>query len=59
VVLTADHGGFDMPERLDEQALPAAARADKALMPDALSAVVAAKTGLEARDLIQADGPPG
>lgn len=59
VVLTADHGGFDMPERLDEQALPAAARADKALMPDALSAVVAAKTGLEARDLIQADGPSG
>ena len=59
VVLTADHGGFDMPERLDEQALPAAARADKALMPEALSEVVAAKTGLAAKDLLQADGPSG
>jgi predicted AlkP superfamily pyrophosphatase or phosphodiesterase len=59
VVLTADHGGFDMPERLGEQALPAAQRADKALLPDALSAVVAAKTGLDAKDLIQADGPSG
>lgn len=59
VVLTADHGGFDMPERLDEQALPAAARADKVLMPEALSEVVAAKTGLVAKDLIQADGPSG
>ncbi len=58
-VLTADHGGFDLPERLGEQALPAAQRADKALEPAALSAAVAAKTGLEAKDLLQADGPSG
>lgn len=59
VVLTADHGGFDMPERLDEQALPAAHRVSKALLPDALSAAVAAKTGLDAKDLVLADGPSG
>jgi len=59
VVLTADHGGFDMPERLGEQALPAARRVSKALLPDALSAAVAAKTGLEAKDLVLADGPSG
>ncbi len=59
VVLTADHGGFDMPERLDEQALPAAHRVSKALLPDALSAAVAAKTGLDGKDLVQADGPSG
>lgn len=59
VVLTADHGGFDMPERLDEQALPAAQRADQALEPAALSAAIAAKTGLEAKDLLLADGPSG
>ena len=59
MVLTADHGGFDMPERLGEQALPAARRVSKALLPDALSAAVAAKTGLEAKDLVLADGPSG
>lgn len=59
VVLTADHGGFDMPERLGEQALPAAHRVNKALLPEALSAAVAAKTGLAAKDLVQADGPSG
>jgi len=59
VVLTADHGGFDMPERLGEQALPAAHRVSKALLPEALSAAVAAKTGLDAKDLVLADGPSG
>lgn len=59
VVLTADHGGFDMPERLGEQALPAAHRVNKALLPEALSAAVAAKTGLAAKGLVQADGPSG
>eukprot|EP01042_Synura_sphagnicola_P030780 gene30780-39650_t len=33
VVLTADHGGFDMPERLREQALPQAARAELLAQP--------------------------
>ncbi len=59
VVLTADHGGFDLPERLDEQALPVAQRADKALLPEALSAAVAAKTGLDAKGLILSDGASG
>ena len=59
VVLTADHGGFDMPERLDEQALPAAHRVSKALLPEALSAAVAAKAGLPAEGLVLADGPSG
>ncbi len=59
VVLTADHGGFDLPERLGEQALPAAHRVNKSLLPDALSAAVAAKTGLDAKDLVLADGASG
>ena len=59
VVLTADHGGFDMPERLDEQALNAAHRVSKTLLPEALSAAVAAKTGLDAKDLVLSDGASG
>ena len=59
VVLTADHGGFDLPERLDEQGLPAAQRADKSLLPEALSAAVAARTGLDAGGLILSDGASG
>ena len=59
VVLTADHGGFDMPERLDEQALTAAHRVSKTLLPEALSAAVAAKTGLDAKDLVLSDGASG
>lgn len=59
VVLTADHGGFDMPERLGEQALPAAHRVSKTLLPEALSAAVAAKTGLAAEGLVLSDGASG
>ena len=51
VVLSADHGGLDTPERLDEQALPRAVRVDPALTPDGLSKAVSAKTG------IKLDGP--
>ena len=51
VVLSADHGGLDTPERLDEQALPRAVRVSAALAPDALSKAVSAKTG------IKVDGP--
>ena len=47
VVLSADHGGLDTPERLDQQALPRAVRVDPALMPDALSKAVSAKTGIK------------
>ncbi|WP_298165190.1 alkaline phosphatase family protein [Novosphingobium sp.] len=59
VVLTADHGGFDMPERLGEQALPASHRVSKSLLPEALSAAVAAKTGLDPSGLILSDGASG
>ena len=65
VVLTADHGGLDTPERLDEQALPGATRVDKALGSAALSRAVTAATGIAAPGsgtggpLIYADGPFG
>jgi predicted AlkP superfamily pyrophosphatase or phosphodiesterase len=59
VVLTADHGGYDMPERLREQALPQAARADVALLPKAVSERVGAKLGLDPKGLLLAEGPSG
>lgn len=61
VVLTADHGGHDAPERLREQAMPGASRADKALMPAALGAEIARRTGITAPKgpLIYGDGPFG
>jgi arylsulfatase A-like enzyme len=59
VVLTADHGGFDLPERLNAQALPAAQRAGEALLPEKLSAAVGAKLGLEPKGLILSDGAFG
>ena len=46
VMLTADHGGLDLPERLDEQAAPDAARASKALTAQGLSAEIARRLGL-------------
>jgi hypothetical protein len=59
VVLTADHGGFDMPERLRQQALPQAQRADVALLPKALGARVGAQLGLDPKGLFLAEGPAG
>lgn len=62
VVLTADHGGHDAPERLREQAMPGAARADKALMPAALGAEITRRIGVTApqgQPLIYGDGPFG
>lgn len=60
VVLTADHGGLDTPERLDQQALPRAVRADKALMPTELAKAITARTGISAQGpLLYADGPLG
>ena len=59
VVLTADHGGIDLPERLREQGLPYAARADRALMPVAVSERVAAKLGIAAKDLFAGEDPAG
>jgi len=60
VVLTADHGGFDLPERLDAQALPQAARVDPALVPETLGKAIAAKLKIAGIDpLLYADGPFG
>jgi arylsulfatase A-like enzyme len=60
VVLSADHGGLDTPERLDQQAVPGAGHADAALTPGRLSATLAAKTGIKsASPLIRGDGPYG
>jgi arylsulfatase A-like enzyme len=59
VVLTADHGGHDLPERHQLNAMPMEQRVDKALSPKALSAAVAAKTGITGRTLIWGDGPAG
>ncbi len=60
VVLTSDHGGLDTPERLDQQALPRAVRVDPALMPEALSKAVSAKTGIKIDGpLLLADGAFG
>ncbi|WP_353229738.1 alkaline phosphatase family protein [Novosphingobium sp.] len=59
VVLTADHGGFDLPERQREQAAPQAQRADAALLPKALSERVGAGLGLDPAGLFLAEGPSG
>ena len=59
VVLTADHGGHDLPERHQQNAMPMEQRVDRALMPSALSEAVAARTGMGAKGLILGDGPSG
>lgn len=60
VVLTADHGGHDLPERLRRQASPDAARVDPALDPEALGPVIAAELGLTVEGpLLAGDGPFG
>jgi predicted AlkP superfamily pyrophosphatase or phosphodiesterase len=61
VVLSADHGGFDAPERLGQQAYPRAVRADAALLPGELAKAVTAKTGIKpvSGSLIYGDGPFG
>lgn len=59
VVLTADHGGHDLPERHRMNAMPMEQRVDKALTPEALSTAIAEKTGIMAKTLIWGDGPAG
>ena len=59
VVLTADHGGHDLPERHRLNAMPMEQRVDAALLPKALSAAVAQKTGITGKTLIWGDGPAG
>lgn len=46
VVLSADHGGFDAPERQQQRGNKEAARVDPALGGDALAAAVSARTGI-------------
>lgn len=59
-VLTADHGGFDLPERLVQQGYPAR-RIDGTLGLKTLAAAVLAQTGVAAPagDLLYADGTGG
>ena len=52
VVLTADHGGEDIPERLRARGVPQADRVDPALVPATLGKAVAAKLGLSGPVLI-------
>ncbi len=60
VMLSADHGGLDVPERLDEQALPRAARVDPKLAPGALGAELVEQLKLTIDGpLIYSDGPFG
>src|SRR3546814_3257355 len=59
VMLAADHGGQDLPERHRLNAMPMEQRVDKALTPKALSAAIAEKTGISGKRLIWGDGPSG
>lgn len=61
VVLSADHGGSDAPERLKLQGYPAATRLDPSLTAKALSEVVSKQTGITAKsgDLLHGAGGPG
>ena len=47
VVLTADHGGQDIPERRREQGVPGAVRVDPKLLAKDVGALVGAKLGLK------------
>ncbi|KQN09937.1 alkaline phosphatase [Sphingobium sp. Leaf26] len=59
VVLTADHGGHDLPERHQLNAMPMEQRVDKALTPKALNATIAEKVGMAGKKVIWSDGPAG
>ncbi len=52
VVLTADHGGHDLPERNQWRGFPAAERVDAALLPANMSKRLAAEFGLAAPALV-------
>lgn len=60
VMLTADHGGHDLPERIDIQGDPAAARIDPTLNAKDVGKAVAADLGLAADSMpLLARGPVG
>ncbi len=52
VVLTADHGGHDMPERNDIQGLPAAERVDITISASVAGPIIAKQLGLTGSALI-------
>jgi len=56
VVLTADHGGHDMPERNQLRGMPDAVRADAALVPSVMGRALAEEFGLKGSAL--AGGAP-
>jgi predicted AlkP superfamily pyrophosphatase or phosphodiesterase len=58
VMLTADHGGHDLPERIDEQADSQAARSDPALNATAMGRMLGARLHLQGPVLL-GDGPFG
>lgn len=58
VVLTADHGGHDLPERNDENGLPQAQRVDPKLSPFAVAEALSKQYGL-AEPAIMGDAPFG
>jgi len=55
VVLTADHGGLDLPERNRQRAFGTAARPDPALAVDRIGEVLAREFGLPAPVLLSAE----
>ncbi len=60
-VLSADHGGSDLPERLRQQALAKAERVDPALLPASLAKAVTQRTGITAGSgqMLLAEGAAG
>jgi predicted AlkP superfamily pyrophosphatase or phosphodiesterase len=58
VMLTADHGGHDLPERNDENGLPSAERVDIKLMPQAIGAALSKQFDLP-EAAIMGDAPFG
>ena len=46
-VLTADHGGHDIPERIREHGMPAASRVDAALAPGTMGKAIGARLGVK------------
>lgn len=60
VVLSADHGGVDLPERLKQQGLVSAGRVGDGLDPDELTKAVRERTGITAAGpLVYGDGGSG
>ena len=58
VLLTADHGGNDIPEREREAGITGASRVDPALSPGQMGKIIAAKLGL-AGPILVGDSPFG